>query len=77
MELGILLNVIVLQSASIFQFHLLHARSAVYSISVFRQLLKEDEFLLVYGNFFLFLDLSFDGLNGIGLLNLKGDCFTG
>jgi len=33
----------------------------------------KDESLLVRGNSFLVLDLSLDGFDGVGLLNLKSD----
>jgi len=45
--------------------------------SVFELLTGEDKSLLIWGNAFLVLDLSLDGLDGVGLLNLKGDGFTG
>jgi len=45
--------------------------------SVFELLSCEDESLLIWGNTFLVLDLSLDSLNGVGLLNLKGDGLSG
>jgi hypothetical protein len=44
--------------------------------SVFELLTGEDKSLLIWGNAFLVLNLSLDGLDGVGLLNLKGDGFT-
>ena len=45
--------------------------------SVFELLSCEDESLLIWGNTFLVLDLSFDGLDRVGLLDLESDGFTG
>jgi len=47
------------------------------SSSIFKLLSGEDESLLIWGNSFLVLDLSLDSLNGVGLLNLKGDGLSG
>ena len=44
--------------------------------SIFKLLSSEDKSLLVWGNTFLVLDLSFDILNGVRLFNFKGDSFT-
>jgi len=40
---------------------------------VLELLTSEDETLLIRGNSFLVLDLSLDGLNGVGSLHLEGD----
>jgi len=36
----------------------------------------KDESLLVWGDSFLVLDLGFDGLNGVSLLDLEGDSLS-
>merc|ERR1711868_238717 len=43
------------------------------SSAVLKLLASEDESLLVWGNTFLVLNLGLDSLNGVSLLNLKGD----
>ena len=46
------------------------------SSSIFKLLSSKDKSLLIWGNSFLILDFSFDILNGVCWLNIKGDCFT-
>jgi hypothetical protein len=59
MESGLLLDVIVRKSSS-----------------VFKLLTSEDKSLLIWRDTFLILDLSFDVLDGVCWLNIKGDGFT-
>jgi len=47
------------------------------STAVLELLASEDEALLIWGNTFLVLDLSLDGLDGVGLLDFESDSFTG
>merc|ERR1711871_116590 len=47
------------------------------SSAVLELLASEDESLLIWGNSFLVLNLGLDSLDGIGLLNLKGDGLSG
>ena len=46
------------------------------SSAVFKLLSSEDETLLIWGDTFLILDLSFDILNGVCRLDLKSDGLT-
>jgi len=46
------------------------------SSAVLKLLASEDESLLVWGNTFLVLNLGLDSLNGVSLLNLKGDSLS-
>merc|ERR1711872_247715 len=46
------------------------------SSAIFKLLTSKDQPLLIWGNSFLILNFSFDIFNGIGWLDLKGDCFT-
>merc|ERR1712112_742027 len=46
------------------------------SSSILQLLTSKDQSLLIWGNSFLVLNFSFDIFNGIGWLDLKGDCFT-
>jgi len=43
------------------------------STAILELLASEDEALLVWGNSFLILDLGLNVLNGVALLNIKGD----
>jgi len=45
--------------------------------AVFKLLSSEDEALLIWGDTFLVLDLSFDVFNRVRWLNIKGDGLTG
>ena len=47
------------------------------SAAIFELLTGKDKSLLVWGNTFLVLDLSLDGLDGVGLLDFERDSFTG
>ena len=47
------------------------------SAAVFKLLSGENETLLVWGNAFFVLDLSFDVIDGIAWFNFKSDCFSG
>jgi hypothetical protein len=60
MEGGLFLDVVILESSSVFEL-----------------LTGEDKSLLIWGNSFFILDLGLDSLNGVSLLNLKGDGLTG
>jgi len=45
--------------------------------AILQLLAGKDQPLLIWGNALLVLDLSLDVLNGIGGLDLKGDCLPG
>ncbi len=47
------------------------------SSAVFKLLSSEDETLLIWGDTFLVLDLSFDVFNRVRWLNIEGDGLTG
>jgi hypothetical protein len=47
------------------------------STAILELLTGEDKSLLIWGNTFLVLDLSLDGLDGVGLLDFESDSFTG
>ena len=46
------------------------------SSTVFKLLSGEDESLLIWGNTFFILNLSFDVFDGVSRLDVKGNCFT-
>merc|ERR1712176_288369 len=46
------------------------------SSAVLKLLASEDESLLIWGNTFLVLNLGLDSLNGVSLLDLKGDSLS-
>jgi len=45
--------------------------------AVFELLAREDEALLIRWDAFLVLDLALDVVDGVGGLNLEGDCLSG
>ena len=45
--------------------------------AVFELLSREDEALLIRWDAFLVLDLALDVVDGVGGLNLEGDCLSG
>ena len=47
------------------------------STAILKLLTGEDKSLLIWGNTFLILNLSLDGLDGVGLLDFESDSFTG